>query len=455
MLELTIESLAFGGQAVARHDGYVIFVDGPVLPGERVRARLTKRKSSHGEAALESVVQAAPERRVAPCNLFGTCGGCSWQHAAPPAQIAAKQRIVADALRQIAGLTDVAMEPLVASPTEFEYRNKMEFTFARRADGALVSGFHKPEDWRTILDVTRCHLAPEGASRLLRAVVAEGERQRLAAWDPRVHRGTLRQLVVRHSVHEDAWIALLLTGDEEGLDFAAMEAAARQALPNLKGFAWGLNANRSDVARAERVIATSGDLTLVERLLGLEFRITMNSFFQTNSCGAERLYEVVRRHAGLTGGEALLDAYCGTGTIGQICAPLCRAVYGIELVREAVWDARENARRNGLANCTFMAGDMFQTLPSLMDSIEGRIDRLVVDPPRGGMEKRALERLLRIGAPVMVYVSCNPTTMARDLVQAAEAGYRVEVVTPVDMFPQTYHVECVARLVRSGAPSGG
>jgi 23S rRNA (uracil1939-C5)-methyltransferase len=365
-----------------------------------------------------------------------------------------KARVVADALRQVPGIdpSSVEIEPLVPSPDDWHYRNKMEFTFGQESAGApLKLGFHLPGNWKHILNVEKCWLQPDPLNRLLEAARLEGVRQRLDAWNPVMHQGMLRQLLIRWSVAEGRALVALLTGRARDLDFDAFRRAICDACPEVKGFIWGLNANRSDVARADEVIQTWGEDTLVERLGKLEFRVSLGSFFQTNTRGAEKLYQVAKDYLGLTGRERLLDAYCGTGTIGLFCADKAREVYGLELVREAVWDARENAARNGIKNATFMAGDMAATLPTLLGGIEGPIDRLVVDPPRSGMDKKALSALLEIRAPVLVYVSCNPTTMARDLTQIHEAGYRLDRLRPVDMFPQTYHIECVARCVLDSA----
>lgn len=452
-LDLKIESLAYGGAGVARHENFVLFVPF-TAPGDTVRAVVTKRKSNWGEARARELLVASPDRVEAPCPLFMTCGGCTWQHLPIEAQLRAKAQIVADSIRHIPGAESVELLPIAPSPDTWRYRNKMEFTFGTdRMTGDLVSGFHMPGDWRNILDVEHCWLAPETVERVLRAAVAEGKRQGLSAWNPNIHRGTLRQLIVRHSVTQDALIAVLLTGDREKIDFQKFAAALQAAEPTLKGIGWGINSAVSDIARAEVMVDSVGELALEETLGALSFRISPASFFQSNSRGASVLYDAVVEMAELTGRETLLDAYCGTGTIGQYCAKKVRTVYGLELITEAVWDARENAARNGLDNCTFVAGDIRHTLPSLMNSIESRIDRLIVDPPRGGMEKKALEQLLALRAPLIVYVSCNPTTMARDMMQAHEAGYRLEAVRPVDMFPQTYHVECVARLRLAPAPT--
>lgn len=448
IIEAEFDSLSYGGQAIARPDGYVVFAK-YAAPGDRAKVRLTKAKKNYGEGQLVEIVRPAPERIEPVCPLFGECGGCSWQHLPIEIQREWKTRIVRDSLRPLPNADEIPIHPLVESPDTFRYRNKMEFTFGAGEQGELVAGFHKPANWREILDVEKCWLAPESMERVLRAAVAEGKRQGASAWDPRRHEGTLRHLVVRHSVHQDALLAMLLTGDRE-LDFDALSRALFDAEPSLKGLAWGLNDGKSDVARASEILARHGDDSFDETLGGLHFQVSLASFFQTNTRGAERLYEVARDALELSGEERLLDAYCGTGTIGIFCADRVAELYGIELVQEAIWDARENAARNGIGNATFMAGDMRRTLPVLLNAVEGSINRLVVDPPRGGMDKKALEKLLQIRAPVMAYVSCNPTTMARDLEAALAAGYTIDHITPVDMFPQTYHVECVAKLRLGG-----
>ena len=408
-----------------------------------------KRKSSHAEADLVRVLEPSPSRVAPPCAVFGQCGGCSWQHVAIEAQEQAKARIVTDSMRAVPGFDPAAIDlhDLAASPDPFRYRNKMELAFGRDDDAApLKLGFHFPGDWKRVLDVDRCWLQPEPLDALIAAAKAEGERQRLTAWSPKTHAGTLRQLLLRWSVAEQRGVAALLTGDEK-LDFPAFRDALLAACPQLKAVVWGINAGRSDVARPERIVHVEGDPVLIDRIGDCEFQVSLTSFFQTNTRGAERLYETAREYLGLTGRENLLDAYCGAGTIGIFCARQARRVFGVEIILEAVQDARRNAARNKLSNCTFMAGDMGPTLPKLLAAIEGPVDRLVVDPPRSGMDKRALAALIDIKAPVLVYVSCNPTTMARDLAQVVEAGYVVEKLRPVDMFPQTYHIECVARCV--------
>lgn len=448
-IELTMDSLAFGGRAVGRLDGMVVFVP-HAAPGDRVRARVTKSKSSWAEADLVEVLAPAPERVPPPCDHFGRCGGCNWQMLPYAEQTRWKERIIHDALRPVRAFhpAEIVVDPVVESPDPLHYRNKMEFTFGQEGpDAPLKLGFHLPGNWKHILDIGKCWLMPEPLNALLEASRREGARQRLGAWNPVRSEGMLRQLMIRWSAHEGRALVALLTGERNGLDFDAFRRALTDACPQVKGFVWGVNAGRSDVARAESVVATWGEDTLDERIGPLKFRVSLNSFFQTNSRGAAKLYGVAKEYLSLTGRERLFDAYCGTGTIGIFCADAAAEVYGIELVLDAVRDARENAAANGLSNCTFMAGDMAEALPKLQAAVPGRFDRLVVDPPRSGMEKKALQRLVAMKAPVLVYVSCNPTTMARDMEEIVKGGYRIERVRPVDMFPQTYHIECVARCV--------
>lgn len=449
-IDVTIEKLTYGGRGLARTNGVVTFTP-YTAPGETVRGTVEVSKSSYAELKLDEILSPSPDRIEARCNLFGRCGGCSWQHLPESVQHYWKSVIVRESLYTITKLQaeEFILEPLVASPDFFGYRNKMEFTFGQTAtDPTLKLGFHLPGNWKHILDVNHCDLMPEPLNKLIEFARNEGTRQGLNAWNPVKHQGTLRQLLIRWSVYEQKAIVAILTGDSTELDFEAFADRCLEACPFVKGIAWGLNANESDVARPEQILAERGEMTLTETLENKKFQISLGSFFQTNSLGAEKLYSVAREYLGLTGEETLLDAYCGTGSIGIFCADKASHVYGIEIIKDAIWDARMNAERNGLQHCTFMAGDMAVTLPILVNSLSKPIDRLMVDPPRAGMDKRALQQLVDLNCPVLVYVSCNPTTMARDLQVILEAGYLLERICPVDMFPQTYHIECVARCVR-------
>ncbi|PKO16980.1 23S rRNA (uracil(1939)-C(5))-methyltransferase RlmD [candidate division BRC1 bacterium HGW-BRC1-1] len=450
-VELSIDSLAFGGRGVARHAGMVIFVEG-ALEGDVVRARITKRKPQYAEARATEVVTPSPHRLEAPCPVFGICGGCKWQNFEYARQLEAKQRHVGEALTHIARRQQVEVRPIIASPSQWHYRNKMEFSFGPAPGGRVDIGLHAAGRFEQIIDVPGCLIAPQAVSDALdgfrEMINHEAARapQRFLPYHPKSHEGFLRHLIFRYSHTTGHWLAALLTAGNPWPGAEDFALAVMKRFPMCRGFIWGTNDSLSDVARMEHQRLQLGDGFIEERLGDKTFRVSTFSFFQTNTAGAELLYDVVRDFCELTGRETVLDAYCGTGTIGIYVASQAERVVGIELVRDAVWDARYNARENGADNCTFFAGDMREVMPSIPKTMGVRFDRVIVDPPRGGMEKRALRQLIDLKAPLMVYVSCNPATLARDLVQLAEAGYNVEAVQPVDMFPHTWHVESVLKL---------
>ncbi len=458
LAELRIEDLAFGGRGIARPGGMVVFVEG-ALPGDVVRARITKRKSSFAEARAVEILQPSPRRVAAPCPSFGTCGGCRWQDFGYADQLRTKQQHVAEALRHIGGQGDLPVREILPSPDPWNYRNKMEFSFGRRDDGGIELGLHKAGSFQTIIGVNECHIQAAGLNPVLRwmqdAVRREAGRAGagFVPYNPNDHTGFLRHLILRHSRTTGHFLVALLTAGGKWNGAERLGAELMAAFPECRGFLWGTNDTHGDVARLESLRHQAGDGWIEERLGDLTFRVSTFSFFQTNTRGAGVLYSVVRDFCELTGTETVLDAYCGTGTIGIFVSPGAEKVVGIELVRDAVWDARANAAANGAANCTFLAGDMRDVLPRVGD-LAGvkQFDRVIVDPPRGGMEKRALRHLLDLRAPLMVYVSCNPATLARDIVTLSEVGYRVEDVQPVDMFPHTYHVESVLKLRLASQP---
>lgn len=446
--EGTVDTLAFGGQGIVRHDGFVVFVPG-VVPGDRIAGRITRRKPHYAEAAVEQLVEPSPGRRAAPCPHFGECGGCKWQMLPYDQQLAVKESHVREALRHIAAQQAVEVSAILPSPTEWHYRNKMEWSFGTGADGTIAMGLHRAGDWRRVVNVRECHIAPEMSGELLEFV--RGELNRLAAdkpwlvaYNPVNHTGFLRHLVLRSSAATGEFVVALITNRRDFPGAEDLGRAIMERFPKCRGFLWGISTALNDVARMEERRLALGDDWITERLGDLEFRVSAFSFFQTNTRGAEVLYDVVQGMAELDGSHRVLDAYCGTGTIGIFLARAAREVVGIELNGEAVEDARLNAARNDIRNIVFHAGDMKQVLADLPASAL-QFDRVVVDPPRGGMDKKALKLLLALRAPVLVYVSCNPATLARDTVALVEAGYRAEAVQPVDMFPHTFHIESVLR----------
>lgn len=468
-IEADVTDVAFGGRGIARLDGMVVFIEG-ALPGDRVRATITKRKAQYAEATTTEILKSSETRVEAPCPSFGTCGGCKWQNFDYSEQIRAKQRHVEDSLRHIGRHQQpYEMRPIIASPDPWNYRNKMEFSFGwadqpgsrALSKGPITVGFHMAGDFRRIVDVGECHIQPALLNEVLgfvrerinRDARAEGEH--FQPYDTVRHTGYLRHLVLRYSATTGHFLMALLTapGPWKGAGAFADDFLAR--FPQCNGFIWGTNSGLSDVARAEKIVLERGENTLTETLGDKTFRLSAFSFFQTNTRGATILYDTVKEFSELTGHESVLDAYCGTGTIGIYVSDHAKRVVGIELVKEAVWDARHNAKLNNATNCTFLAGEMRDVLPTVPSTLGGGFDRVIVDPPRGGMDKKSLRYLIEVGAPVFVYVSCNPATLARDAQVLGEAGYQLEVVQPVDLFPHTYHVESVLKFRKQSDRDGG
>jgi 23S rRNA (uracil1939-C5)-methyltransferase len=446
-LELTIDSLAFGGNGVARLDGFVLFVRRG-LPGDRVLARVTKVKRSHAEALATEILEPGPVRVEAPCQHYPACGGCRFQDLAYEAQVEAKAAQVRDALQRIAGLPDAPIEEIVPARSQFGYRNKCEYTFWQGANGP-EPGFHKAGRWDELIEVEKCWLASDVGNRIRNVVRDWAQEERLVAYDQKEHTGYLRHLVVREGRNTGQALVQLVTNKGERFERDHFVDVLR-AIPEVKSIHWSVNEGPSEVTNLPSELLW-GEEAIEEELCGLRFRVRPNAFLQTNTEMAETLYELAREFAGLTGTETVWDLYCGTGTIGLVLAQDALTVWGIEIVEESVACAVENAALNSIGNAAFYAGNVGQSIEDLR-ARGGDPDVVVVDPPRAGLAGKALKRLGELGAPRIVYVSCNPTTLAGDVkVLREQYGYELKRVKPVDMFPHTPHVEAVALLERVAA----
>jgi 23S rRNA (uracil1939-C5)-methyltransferase len=444
-LVLRVDSLAYGGNGVARLDGFVVFVRRG-LPGDRVRARVTKVKRSHAEALAVEVLEPGAKRVEAPCAHYPACGGCRFQDLAYEAQVAAKEAQVAEALRRIGGLSELPLEPIVPAESPFHYRNKLEYSFAATPSGPAL-GFHKAGRWDEVLDIERCWLTTDLGNALRQAVVDWARTQKLEAYDQAEQRGYLRHLVVREGRNTGQALVVLVTAPG---DLAGREEliATLRRFPEVRSLHWGVNPGAAEVTSVATTLLY-GDDAIEEELLGLRFRVRPNAFLQTNTTMAERLYELAIEDAGLTGEETVYDLYCGIGTIGLCMAGRALTVWGVDVSEESIACALENAELNGIANAAFFAGEVGLALEELR-ARAGDPDVVVVDPPRAGLSGKALRRLARLGAETIVYVSCNPTTLAGNVKElVGEWGYGLERARPVDMFPHTPHVETVALLTRS------
>lgn len=445
-LDVTIDDLAFGGEGVGRVDGYVVFVRGG-LPGDRLRVRLTETHPRYARGVIDAVEVASPSRVVAPCPYFGQCGGCRLQHLAYPAQLEFKQRHVKDCLERIGKLEALEIRPIVPAPEVYGYRNKMEFTVAGVA-GAPVVGLHEADRYDVVLDIDRCLLQSDTMNALLGEVRRQFRASALSVYEQQTATGLLRFVTIREGRRTGEAMVNVVGASPDIETLTPVVEALRERVPALASAVLNVNSKKASVAVGSEEHLLLGRDHIRERLGDVTFQVSANSFFQTNTEQADRLFTIVADAAALTGAETVIDLYAGTGAISLLVARRCRAVYGIEVSAAAVADAVRNARANGIANCTFLAGEVRHVLPALVR--EGvRAEVVVADPPRAGFHPKALRALGALAPARVVYVSCNPATLARDVADLLGQGYRVEWVQPVDMFPHTPHIEVVARLGRA------
>ena len=440
-VEVTIDSLAHGGAGVGRAEGFVVFVRGAV-PGDRVRARIEKAKRSFAEARLIELVEAGPDR-IEPRIAHP---GAPWQVLPYERQLEEKQRQVADALTRLGSFEDPPVHEIVPAVEPWRYRNKVEYSFGRGDTGELTLGFHRPGRWDVIDPIAEDVLTSERVDALRETVLAWCRQEGLPDYDRETHSGFLRNLVVREGRRTGQLQARLVTskGPFPHDEFAAALEAESVLWTQIEGV--------SETTQGGKTKTLKGSAALAEQLeLGgttLSFEISPDAFFQTNTEMAERLYATAAEMAGLSGRERVFDLFCGIGTIALALALDAAEVIGVEVVERAVADAIENAKRNGVDNARFYAGDIRTAMRPLIEE-EGKADVVVVDPPRAGLSQKVVRRVLEAEAGRIVYVSCNPTTLAPNARQMVEAGYELKAVRPVDMFPQTPHIECVAVLDRA------
>jgi 23S rRNA (uracil1939-C5)-methyltransferase len=442
-LELTIDSFAQGGNGVARLDGYVLFVQGAV-PGDRVRAVVTKSKRDYGEARTVEVLESSPDR----IEPRAPHPGASWQVLPYERQLEEKERQVREALERIGRFEAPPVRPIVPAVEQWRYRNKLEYSFGTDpAGGELVLGFHRPGRWNEIDDVTDDILASEAINGVRERVKAWCREQGLSAYDRLDQDGFLRNLVVREGRRSGQLQARIVTsrGDFESAQLAAAADAHGVLWTQVETVAETTREGKTEViagkGRIDEELHTPGGDTL-------RFRIASEAFFQTNTEMAEVLYGVAGDLAGLTGRERVFDLFSGIGTIALTLSLSAGEVWGVEAVEGAVANAISNARLNGVDNARFFAGDVRTAMRPLVEEA-GRPDVVVVDPPRAGLSQKIVRRILEAEPQRIVYVSCNPTTLAPNARQIADAGYTLKAVQPVDMFPQTPHIEAVALLERA------
>lgn len=468
IIELPVTDTADGQQCFGRlPEGLAVFVQGPAAVGDVVRASVFKTKKNFIEARLVEVVSPSPTRVPPTCSHFGVCGGCKWQHVNYTEQLRIKRKLVADALHHLGGFTDLNVLETLPSPQIFGYRNKMEFSFgdhryllesemgmdhaqlAKPANYAL--GFHAPGRFDRVVDVDLCHIASPEMNTALSLTKTWAQRHALSIYSTHTHTGYLRNLVVRHAAGTGEFMVYLVTSNHEPELMADLLAELKKTLgSSLTTFVNGVTSRKNTVARGDQDLALYGPGYIREMLDGLSFEISPGSFFQTNSRQAETLYRETVARAKPRGDEVVYDLYCGTGTIALFLARACRGVVGAEVEPSAIADAQRNAKANGLSNVQFLQLDL-QNFAEAVRAFPKELQPgvVVVDPPRVGLHAKLVEELRRLAPRRIVYVSCNPASLARDLqLLCAEGLYTPDVVQPVDLFPHTYHVESVVALER-------
>jgi 23S rRNA (uracil1939-C5)-methyltransferase len=444
-VELVVERLAYGGRGVARHGELVVFV-ARGLPGDRVRARVTKLKRRYAEARAVELLEPGPGRVPPRCAHFGVCGGCAWQDLDYGEQVRHKHAQVVDALERLGGFARFEPEPIVPAGQQYGYRNKLEYSWSQGPDGPAL-GFHQLGRWDRLIAVDHCHIASDAGNDVRRAFETWARALGLRAYDQRTGEGFLRHLVVGEGVGTGELLAVLVTapGDVPGVDRLAATIPSA-----VVGVVHAVNAGVAEVTAGLDHAVVIGRDRFAERMAGLELAVSPGAFMQTNTLMAERLYGLAIEFAELRPGDTVWDLYCGAGAIGLLAAGRAGRVFGIEIAEESVQRARENAVRNGIENIEFIAGDAAKSVRPLLERAP-RPDVVFVDPPRSGLTPRTVRRVLELEPDRVVYVSCNPTTLAPNARQLVDGGYRLERARPVDMFPHTPHIECVALLRRQPA----
>jgi len=505
-IKLKIDRVAQGGHGVGRVDGFVVFVRGAV-PGDTVTALLTRKKKDFAEARVIQVTDPSPHRVEAPCPYFGRCGGCQWQQVGYPRQLEYKKGLIEEAMARIGGLPDIVVHDPIGSEKIFGYRNKMEFSFSDRPwimrehppltppikggehcagaptksgedlaqapsntngclmedvrrksdpsgkggdEAAVALGLHVPGSFSKVLNIEACLLQEERGNEILRAVRRFAKESGLPPYNLKTHDGFWRFLTLRRSAYYKVWMVNVITSEYRRDVMELLAGFLVSSFDDVKTVVNNITTRPAAIAVGEWEAVLEGPGVIEDRMWHYTFQISANSFFQTNTPGAAELYGTVAEYAELKGSESVLDLYCGTGTIPILLSSRCMQVVGMEISKSAVEDAEKNCRANSVQNCRFVLGD----IRTLLSSLSIRPDVLIIDPPRAGMHKDVVRKLLDLAVGKIVYVSCNPATMARDLAEMKDSYDLVEI-QPVDLFPHTYHIESVAKLVRKRRTAQG
>lgn len=444
-IEFIIDEVNFPNKGTAAFNGETVKFKGGIK-GQRVSAKIGRRKKGNLKVKLNEVLENSPLETEVGCPHFGACGGCSYQKLSYEREIEYK-------LNQVQRLFDsedigVEIEGIEQSPIVNGYRNKMEYTFGDEVkDGPLVLGMHMRGRFYEVVNVDECNIADKDFTIIRETVRGYFEGKNTPHFNKRSHKGVLRHLVIRKSTSTGEILINIVTTSQENWDiegFVNTLLNIGSLNGKIAGILHSINDGLGDIVKADKLDVLYGKDFIIEEILGLKFKVSPFSFFQTNTLGAEKLYSIAREFAGDIDDKVVFDLYSGTGTIAQIMAPVAKKVIGIEIVEEAVEKARENAKLNNIGNVEFIAGDVLQAV----DNLRERPDLIVIDPPRDGIHPKAINKIIDFSPETFVYVSCNPVTLARDLKVFKEKGYKIKRVKLMDMFPRTVHVECIALIQR-------
>jgi 23S rRNA (uracil1939-C5)-methyltransferase len=467
--KLEVTAYAAGGKSLARLEGKVVFIEGAV-PGDVVDVRLSKNKKDWAEGKAFRFHQFSSERVEPFCEHFGVCGGCKWQMLPYTKQLQYKQEEVEQQMKRIGKVGLPEMLPIAGAAQTERYRNKLEFTFSSKKyfTDAEISGmempeegprglpsipalgFHVPGSFDKVINIQHCHLQEEPSNAIRNALKEYALAKGYSFYDIRNHTGLLRNLMIRLCTTGDLMVNLVF-GEQEDESIANVMGFLKETFPGITSLFYTVNRKFNDSLHDQSPILFHGKPFAIEQLDGKRFKVGPKSFFQTNTKQAEVLYSITKEFAELTGKEIVYDLYCGTGSIGIFVSDQAAQVIGVELIEEAIDDARENVELNNIHNADFFAGDVADVCNDDFFNSHGKPDVIITDPPRAGMHEKLVRQILEMSAPVVVYVSCNPATQARDLQLLAER-YEVTAIRPVDMFPHTHHIENVVQLKLKGNP---
>ena len=475
IIELEIEKYAFEGRGIAKVDKgsivpesidesknkYVIFVDGS-YPGDVVKASLTKIKKSYAEARVAEIIKPSELRITARCKYFGTCGGCKQQDLDYTVQTKFKQQQVEEIFTKMGGFRDFEIEEILPSEKIFYYRNKMEFSFAEKRwltieeiksgediDRDFAVGLHIPRVFDKVLDIDECFLQSELSNKILNFTRDFFKERDTSIYSTKTHEGFLRNLVIKQSHHTDDLMVNLVTSSENKELINLYTDTILKEIPQITTIINNVNLRKAAVAVGDYEKVFCGNGFIHDTIGRYKFRISANSFFQTNSLQAEKLYQTALDFAGMKGDEIVYDLYSGAGTISIYVSGNCKEVYAFESVESAVSDAGANAKLNGIENVHFITADLYKSFTPIVEEKKlPKPDVVILDPPRSGMHKNTVEDVIKLNPEKLVYVSCNPATQVRDIKLFSEAGYKLVKIKPVDMFPHTYHIENVALLIK-------